>query len=180
VRWQYGGAMVQRHFGGYALVALYLHIAVIEGLARAAAARGELEEAHHAKHHGARFVMEHAGELVHDADVRCVDELPAVAGIVGHCGRHAVKLVVPAADAAGLWERQRGPVAQVQAGFVAALTVGVPLARLCRLPDLVSTVVGIGVADDQYGQMEVVGVAVLLVAERLELFCKPLVQMEER
>jgi hypothetical protein len=153
---------------------------VIEGLARAAAARGELEEAHHAKHHGVRSVMEHAGELVQDADVQCVDEPPAVAGTVGHRGRHPVKLMIPAVDALGLWERQRGPVALVQAGFVVGLTVGVPLARLCRLPDLVPTVVGIGVADDRQGQMEIVGVAVLLVAERLEMFCKPFVQMEER
>jgi hypothetical protein len=43
----------------------------------------------------------------------------------------------------------------------------------------VPTIVGIGVVVDRRGQVVTVGVAVLLVAERLEWFCKPLVQMEE-
>jgi hypothetical protein len=140
---------------------------VSEVLARAAAAPGGLEEAHRARHHRVRFEMGYAAALVEADDVQRVDELPAVVGIAGHHGRHFVLRGVPAVDALGPWVRQRGLVAQVQAGFFAVPIEGVPLARLYKLPDLVPTAVGIGVVVDQRGQVVTVGVAVLLVAERL-------------
>jgi hypothetical protein len=123
--------------------------------------------------------MGYAAVLVQTDDVQRIDELLAVAGIVGYHGRHFVPLVVPAVDALGPRVRQRELVAQVQAGFFAVPIACAPLARLYKLPDPVPTIVGIGVVVDRRGQVVTVGVAVLLVAERLEWFCKPLVQMEE-
>jgi hypothetical protein len=150
---------------------------VNEVLARVAAAHGGLAGAHHVKHHGVHAEMGHVAALIQAADVQRVDEQIAVPGTAGHREQQSVPLTIPAGVAYGPLEGQRGPVAPVQAAHVAVPIVAVPLVRLYRLPGLVLTAVDIVVAVDRRAWVETAGAAVLLVAEQLEWFCKPPVQV---
>jgi hypothetical protein len=84
VRWRYVGAMVQKRFGDWDLVAPYSHTVANEVVARAAAARGGLEGAHCSRQRELRFGMDYAAAPVRIADAQRVTELLAVAGTVGH------------------------------------------------------------------------------------------------